>query len=72
LLPGVVQSHKDVADSYYLQIIGKSFWKIDGLHVFELSPGDVMFISKTVTHEVSGNGPRSGILITDARKVSNK
>ena len=68
LLPGVVQSHKDVADSYYLQIIGKSFWKIDGLHVFELFPGDVMFISKTVTHEVSGNGPRSGILITDAIK----
>ena len=68
LLPGKVESHKDIADSCYLQIIGKSFWKIDELSVVELLPGDVIFVSKMATHEVWGDGPRCGILIMDKRK----
>jgi hypothetical protein len=68
LLPGVVESHKDILNSCYLQIIGKSFWKIDGLDVVELSPGDAIFVSKTATHEVWGDGPRCGILVMDKRK----
>lgn len=72
LLPGRVESHKDVLNSCYLQVIGKSFWKIDGLDTVELLPGDAMFVSKTATHEVWGDGPRCGILVADARKENKK
>jgi len=59
---GTVSPHKDIMDASYLQILGKSFWKMDGKETITLNPGDLLLISKKITHEVWGEGPRMGIL----------
>lgn len=55
--------HKDISDTCYLQILGKSFWKLDDQDTITLNPGDLLFVSKTITHEVWGEGPRLGLLM---------
>jgi hypothetical protein len=60
---GVVSAHRDINDAAYLQILGQSFWKLGGKEEVVLSPGDILFLSKKITHEVWGQGPRMGILI---------
>ena len=60
---GVVSPHKDVMDSAYIQILGDSFWRLDGKETIILKPGDIVFVSKDITHEVWGQGPRMGILL---------
>ena len=57
-----VSPHKDVSDAAYLQILGQSFWKLDGKETIILNPGDLLLISNKITHEVWGEGPRMGIL----------
>ncbi len=64
---GVVSPHKDVRDSAYLQMLGQSFWKLDGKETITLKPGDIVFISKDITHEVWGEGPRMGILLMELK-----
>lgn len=59
---GTVSAHKDVMDSAYIQVLGDSFWRLDGKEAIVLNPGDIIFISKKITHEVWGEGPRMGIL----------
>lgn len=59
----VVSPHKDVHDAAYLQILGQSFWKLSGQEEIILSPGDILFLSNEITHEVWGEGPRMGILL---------
>ena len=58
-----VSAHKDINDAAYLQILGKSFWKMDGKETVVINPGDLLFISKKITHEVWGEGPRMGVLL---------
>lgn len=60
---GVVSPHKDVHDAAYLQILGQSFWKLGGEETIALNPGDLLFLSNEITHEVWGQGPRMGILL---------
>ena len=60
---GVVSPHTDVRDSAYLQMLGQSFWKLGGKETVILNPGDIIFVSKKISHEVWGEGPRMGILI---------
>ena len=60
---GQVSMHKDARDAAYLQMLGQSFWKLDGKESVVLNPGDILFISKKVRHEVWGQGPRMGILL---------
>jgi len=60
---GAISPHNDVMDSAYLQILGNSFWRLDGKETIILKPGDVVFVSKDITHEVWGEGPRMGILL---------
>lgn len=57
-----VSPHRDVSDAAYLQILGQSFWKLDGKETVILNPGDLLLISNKITHEVWGEGPRMGIL----------
>ncbi len=59
---GVVSPHRDAHDASYLQILGQSFWKL-GEETIILNPGDIVFLSKEITHEVWGEGPRMGILL---------
>jgi hypothetical protein len=63
LSPAAMHPHKDLADTCYLQVLGKSFWKLDGKETIVLNPGDLVFVSKTITHEVWGEGPRLGLLM---------
>jgi hypothetical protein len=58
---GTVSAHRDVSDASYIQVLGKSFWKL-GEEVITLNPGDILFLSNEITHEVWGEGPRMGIL----------
>ncbi|NDB59744.1 hypothetical protein EB001_15050 [bacterium] len=60
-----ISEHKDLEDSVYLQMIGNSFWKIKGKEEteFMLEPGDIILVPNEVSHEVWGNGPRSGLLL---------
>lgn len=60
-----ISEHKDLKDSIYLQMVGKSFWKIKGKEEveIELEPGDVIMVPNEVSHEVWGEGPRSGLLL---------
>jgi hypothetical protein len=65
LSPKTMVAHQDVHNTCYLQLIGNSFWSLDGKDPIKMDPGDVLFVSKDITHEVSGNGPRSGILFVE-------
>ena len=60
---GTVNQHRDVHDAAYLQMLGRSFWRLDGRETVVLNPGDVVFISNKIRHEVWGEGPRMGILL---------
>jgi hypothetical protein len=65
LAPKSMGSHKDVHDSCYLQLVGDSFWELDGKEIIKLEPGDLLFVSQDTTHKVWGNGPRAGILFVE-------
>lgn len=60
-----ISEHKDLKDSVYLQILGRSFWRIRGKEDIEyiLEPGDIILVPNEVSHEVWGDGPRSGLLL---------
>jgi quercetin dioxygenase-like cupin family protein len=47
-------------------MIGQSFWKLSGEETIVLNPGDLVFLSKEITHEVWGEGPRMGILLFES------
>ena len=64
---GKVSAHQDIMDSAYIQVLGNSFWRLDGKDEIVLNPGDIVFVSKDVTHEVWGQGPRMGILLMDLK-----
>jgi hypothetical protein len=66
-----VSAHRDIHDAAYLQILGQSFWKLDGKETVVLNPGDLLLISKEITHEVWGQGPRMGILLMALKSVQN-
>ena len=36
---------------------------MDGKETVVINPGDLLFISKKITHEVWGEGPRMGVLL---------
>lgn len=63
----MVSAHKDRRDAAYIQILGKSFWKLDGKETIVLNPNDLLFISSLTTHEVWGESPRMGILFMDLK-----
>jgi hypothetical protein len=60
-----ISDHKDVFDAAYVQLIGKSFWKIDGdqNNIVVLNPGDLLLLPNELAHEVWGEGPRVGVLL---------
>lgn len=60
-----ISDHKDVFDAGYIQLIGKSFWKINGDkdNIITLDPGDLLLLPNELTHEVWGEGPRAGVLL---------
>ncbi len=60
-----ISDHKDIFDAAYAQLIGKSFWKINGNedNVIVLDPGDLLLLPNELAHEVWGEGPRVGILL---------
>lgn len=60
-----ISEHKDVDDFVYFQMKGKSFWRIVGKEESEytLEPGDIIVGTKEISHEVWGEGPRSGLLL---------
>lgn len=64
-----VKEHSDPWDAVYLQIVGRSFWKIIGSETNEyvLEEGDLLFFPKETTHEVWSEGPRVGILVGDVQ-----
>ena len=59
----VVSDHHDPHDIFYWQIVGTSFWKIDGDITYTLNPGDLFYLPKENSHEVWCDGPRAGLLI---------
>jgi len=58
----VISQHKDIHDAAYLQILGNSFWRLNGQETVVLKPGDLLLLSNKITHEVWGEGPRMGVL----------
>jgi hypothetical protein len=68
LSPKTMATHKDVHNSCYLQLVGDSFWELDGKDPIKLEPGDLLFVSKDTTHQVWGEGPRSGILFVELHR----
>jgi hypothetical protein len=65
-----ISEHRDVFDAGYVQLIGKSFWKIDGLEDVVLEPGDLLLLPNELTHEVWGEGPRVGVLLDKRKDIS--
>ncbi len=59
----LVSDHHDPHDIFYWQIVGTSFWKIDGGITYELKPGDMLYLPLENSHEVWCDGPRAGLLI---------
>lgn len=58
-----VSDHHDPHDIFYWQIVGTSFWKIDGGITYTLNPGDLLYLPLENSHEVWCDGPRAGLLI---------
>lgn len=58
-----VPDHHDPHDIFYWQIVGTSFWKIDGGITYTLNPGDLLYLPLENSHEVWCDGPRAGLLI---------
>jgi hypothetical protein len=67
-----ISEHKDIFDAAYIQLIGKSFWKINGNEnsVIELDPGDLLLLPNELSHEVWGEGPRAGILLNKNNTIN--
>jgi hypothetical protein len=65
LSPKTMATHNDVHNSCYLQLVGYSYWELDGEDAIKMKPGDLLFVSKDTTHKVWGEGPRSGILFVE-------
>ncbi len=65
-----ISEHRDVFDAGYVQLIGKSFWKISGdeENIIVLEPGDLFLIPNELAHEVWGEGPRAGVLLYKKKK----
>jgi hypothetical protein len=63
LSPEHMDKHKDIMDVAYVQVLGKSFWKLNDQDTVVLNPSDVLLLPKTTSHEVWGEGPRLGILL---------
>ena len=59
----LVPDHHDPHDIFYWQIVGTSFWKIDGGMTYTLNPGDLLYLPLENSHEVWCDGPRAGLLI---------
>jgi hypothetical protein len=59
----LVSDHHDPHDIFYWQILGTSFWKIDGQITYKLNPGDLLYLPLENSHEVWCDGPRAGLLI---------
>jgi hypothetical protein len=64
-----VPDHHDPHDIFYWQIVGTSFWKIDGGITYELNPGDLLYLPLENSHAVWCNGPRAGLLIDNLNKM---
>jgi len=71
LAPKIVPQHHDVNDACYLQIIGRSYWDIDGVE-YILEPGDVILVASELTHKVWGEGPRVGLLIQNNKNRNDR
>ena len=65
-----ISEHSDPWHACYLQIIGESFWKINGAEsvTYKLEEGDLLFFPKNTSHEVWSEGPRAGMLVSADRK----
>jgi hypothetical protein len=64
-----VPDHHDPHDIFYWQIVGTSFWRIDGGITYTLNPGDLLYLPLENSHAVWCDGPRAGLLIDN---LSNK
>lgn len=71
LSPKTMATHNDVHNSCYLQLVGYSFWELNGQEPIKLEPGDLLFVCKDTTHKVWGEGPRSGILFVEKHTRKN-
>ena len=71
IVPKTMAVHQDVHSSCYLQVIGNSFWNLDSQETITMEPGDILFVSQSTTHEVWGEGPRSGILFVEKHTRKN-
>jgi hypothetical protein len=60
----LINEHRDVFDAGYIQLVGKSFWKIEKHDdICVLNSGDMLLLPHELTHEVWGEGPRAGVLL---------
>lgn len=57
--------HKDTADVFYIQALGKTHWAIDfeGMQEYDLEEGDMVFIPAGVFHASTPLTPRVGLSI---------
>ena len=57
--------HKDTADVFFIQALGKTHWAIDfeGMHEYDLDEGDMVFIPAGVFHASTPITPRVGLSI---------
>ena len=57
--------HKDSADVFYIQALGKTHWAIDddGNHEYDLVEGDMLFIPAGMYHASTPITPRVGLSI---------
>lgn len=56
--------HNDPIDVIYAQFVGSATWTIfdeDGSEVHVLNPGDIIYVPKTIMHEVTSLTPRAAI-----------
>jgi hypothetical protein len=65
----LVSDHHDPHDIFYWQIVGTSFWKVNGDITYTLNPGDLLYLPRENSHEVWCDGPRAGLLIDNLNSI---
>jgi mannose-6-phosphate isomerase-like protein (cupin superfamily) len=55
--------HKDTTDVFFVQLLGKMKWEIENDYEYILTPGDMIYVEKSIWHNTIPITPRAGVSI---------
>ena len=55
--------HRDTTDVFFVQLLGKMKWEIENDYEYILTPGDMIYVEKSIWHNTIPLTPRAGVSI---------